>query len=71
MKTKPLEFIDLLEPATGRASSLSTYGTRKEYADKLGITGGLSHGSLVVPKTVQDADKLIQWLQDWRQSQAA
>jgi len=69
MKTAPLDFIDLLEPATGRKSSLSIYGQRKEYADKIGITGGLSHGSLIVPASVHDADKLIAWLQDWKSSQ--
>jgi hypothetical protein len=69
MKTAPLDFIDLLEPATGRQSGLSIYGKRKEHADKIGITGGLSHGSLVVPASVHDADKLIAWLQDWKGSQ--
>ncbi len=71
MKTKDLQFIDLIEPSTGRTSALSLYGRRNEYANKLGITGGLEHGSHVTPKTVHDADKLIQWLQDWKQSQTA
>lgn len=71
MKTKPLDFIDLVEPKTGRTSSLSIYGQRKEYADKLGITGGLSHGALVEPNTVHDADKLIEWLKDWKASKSA
>lgn len=69
MKTLPLQFIDLLEPATGRTSSLSVYGARKEYSDKLGITGGLSHGSQVVPNSKEDAEKLIAWLTDWKTSQ--
>lgn len=66
MKEAELQWIDLIEPKTGRASALSIYGRRKDHADFLGITGGLTHGSLIEPKTVHDADKLIAWLKDWK-----
>jgi len=66
--SQPLDFIDLVEPSTGRTSSLAIYGKRKD-SDKLRITGGLEHGDKMIPKTVQDADKLINWLLEWKKTQ--
>ena len=68
MPDKPLDFIDLRETSTGRTSSLSIYGKQKD-SDKLRITGGLMHRDKIVPNTVQDADKLILWLQEWKKTQ--
>lgn len=67
MKTKPLDFISLFEPKSGRTSSLGSYGNHHENC--LCITGGLSHGAMVEPNSVHDADKLIAWLQDWKKDQ--
>ena len=64
---KALDWINLIEPKTGRVSAFSIHGSRAEYAGSLGITGELTHGSHIEPKTVHDADKLITWLKEWKE----
>jgi hypothetical protein len=64
--SRPLDFISLRDPLTNRTTSLVIYGRRPDQNQLLGISGGLSHGSLVEPNSHQDADKLIYWLQDWK-----
>jgi hypothetical protein len=58
-----LKWIDLMD-TKGRASSL-------EISDQatIRITGGLEHNSRIFPKTVQDANHLIAWLEVWRTQQ--
>lgn len=65
---KPLDFIDVKEPETGRVSSLQIGGTARDN-DKIFILGGLTHGSVIEPKSPADADKLIAWLKNWKKNQ--
>jgi len=64
MTNKPLTFIDLLDE-TGRTSSLAVYGRRADKAEKLTSVGGLNHNLAFEPKSVNDAKKLINWLNEW------
>jgi len=63
----PLQFIELREPEAGRVSSLSYGGNRDD--GMLRVIGGLNHNAGIVPKTTADADKLIAWLQRWKEQQ--
>ena len=63
--TKPIDFITIREPKTGRASSLGIYGRRSDSAC-LRVIGNLEHNAAIVPDSVADADKLIAWLNDWK-----
>jgi hypothetical protein len=58
-----LKWIDLMD-TSGRASSLEI----SEHAT-IRVTGGLEHNSKIFPKTVQDANNLIAWLERWRNQQ--
>lgn len=53
---------------TGRVSTLGVYGKRKE-KQTISVIGGLSHYDEIAPKTIADANKLIQWLQEWKDEQ--
>lgn len=61
---KELAFIDLIEPKTGRVSSLTIYGKRDD--GTMRVTGGLEHMAGIAPRSNEDADKLIAWLEDWK-----
>lgn len=63
---KPLDFITLREPKTGRVSSISIYGRRD--SGTLTITGNLEHGAQIVPDSIGDANKLIAWLNQWKET---
>jgi len=65
--SKPLQFITLREPATGRACSLSFAGRLDN--GTLCIVGGLAHNGEIVPDSIADADKLIAWLQEWKHNE--
>jgi hypothetical protein len=67
---KPLSFIDLVDE-TGRTSSLGIYGKKQAAKNKLTICviGNLPHCTEFTPKTIGDADRLIEWLNDWKESQ--
>jgi hypothetical protein len=61
--TKPLDFINIREPKTGRTSSLKIHGRRDNGI--LSVVGGLEHNTDFVPNTMEDANKLIAWLEEW------
>lgn len=54
---------------TGRNSSLGLYDRRAP--DEITIVGGLSHGVRITPATEEDADRLIQWLIEWKSKHGA
>lgn len=54
--TKPLIWIDLVTPKTGRTSSLQVDG------EVLRVTGNLPHNTSITLKSQQDADRLRAWL---------
>ncbi len=60
-----MEFIEIFGPEKNRTSSLGIYG--KIFPNLIEVVGNLEHGSLIEPKTVQDASKLIEWLEGWIQ----
>lgn len=62
---KHLQFIDIIEPGTGRASALAINGARSNRA-LLTVTGGLEHQAAIEPRSIQDADLWIEWLQEWK-----
>lgn len=62
---KPLQFIDIVEPGTGRTSSLAINGRRSNRA-LLTVTGGLDHQAAIEPRSIQDADLWIEWLKEWK-----
>lgn len=49
---------------SGRVSSIEV-----SKPDALEIVGVLPHCSKIVPASVEDADKLVAWLSEWRTSQ--
>jgi hypothetical protein len=67
---KELMFIDLVDEY-GLPFSFSAYGKRRDIrkVNTLGCVSGLNHGTDFVPKTVNDANKLIAWLQEWKSKQ--
>ena len=65
---RPLEFITILNVKTKRTSSMSI-GGRQDDPIALTIVGNLEHSDRIVPKTTEDADRLIKWLQEWKASQ--
>lgn len=54
-----LEWIDILEPETGRTSSL---GISDKHPETLQVTGVLTHNSRITLKTADDATRLRAWL---------
>lgn len=68
MKNRPLEFITLLNVKTERTSSLGI-GGRQDDPTALTVIGNLEHNDRIVPKTPEDAERLIQWLQEWKAHQ--
>lgn len=60
-----LNWIDVIEPKTGRTSALAIGG--RDDNGLLTVTGVLPHGTQIEPKTRADADKLIEWLQAWKE----
>jgi hypothetical protein len=63
---KPLDYITVRD-TTGRASSLGIYG-RQDNPPMLQVVGNLEHCARFVPDTVADCDKLIAWLQEWKEN---
>ena len=67
--TKPvyrgLDFITVRD-TDGRASSLSIYGRHDKPVPALQIVGNLEHSARIAPDTIQDCDKLIAWLNEWK-----
>lgn len=59
-----LEFISLIDQ-TGRTSSLLA----DKKINKLVVVGGLPHCSEIIPNSIDDCDKLIKFLQEWRKTQ--
>lgn len=70
MNIKPLTFIDIIDD-TGRTSSLAIHGRRKNKNKEmmLSVVGGLPHTTDFAPKTIADANKLIAWLNEWKDQQ--
>jgi hypothetical protein len=62
-----LNWIDLVDE-TGRTSALSIGGRLNPDNKWLGVTGGLTHGLNFQPKDVANADKMIQWLENWKKN---
>jgi len=62
---KDLLFIDLIDE-TGRVSSLGVYGKKKQDDLTITVIGGLSHGLDFAPKSIDDANRLIAWLEEWK-----
>lgn len=60
---KGLQFITLRDN-TGRATSLSFGG--REDNQRLTVVGVLPHYCQVEPDSIEDADKWINWLQEWK-----
>lgn len=59
-----LEFISLIDQ-TDRTSSLLV----DKKINKLVVVGELPHRSEIVPKSLEDCDKLIAFLKEWRKTQ--
>lgn len=38
----------------------------RAYDSHLAVVGTLSHGVKIQPESIEDADKMIQWLEDWK-----
>jgi hypothetical protein len=53
-------YIDISDPLSGRVSSLCTID-----ADHMVVLGILPHGSYITPASIQDAEKLLQWMKNW------
>ena len=58
------KFISIFEPKTGRTSSLGV-NTKENCLD---VVGNLEHYSAIQPKTINDANALIKWLEDWKKN---
>ena len=58
----PCKFISIVGE-NGRVSSLEISGER------IKVVGGLYHCDNIEPQTIQDADALIEWLNDWKKRQ--
>lgn len=50
----------------GIISSTRRTSTLTAHDKHLKVVGVLKHGTMVEPKTIEDADNLIQWLKDWK-----
>lgn len=61
MKTSTLKWISIVDNYK-RTSSLEVSG------NKIIVVGGLPHGSEIQPKSKEDADNLIEWLENWKKS---
>lgn len=61
---KPLDFITVVD-TNKRQSSLGIHG--RKTTDTLRVTGILEHGAEIEPASIQDADKWIAWLQEWKE----
>jgi hypothetical protein len=70
MKDKPLQFITVRDSQTGRASSLSIHGRQDTTPPSLVVVGNLEHNAHIRPDSIADADRLIQWLNEWKAAQA-
>ena len=68
MQDKPLQFIDIVD-TKGRKSSLSIHG-RLDTPLALTVVGNLEHNARIAPVSITQADRLIEWLQEWKASQA-
>lgn len=61
-----IDFVSIVDK-TGRTSSLMV---GKHYSGlKMTVIGVLPHDSEIAPKTLEDCDKLIAFLQEWRKTQ--
>ena len=62
----PLDFINIVEP-NGRMSYFSIHGnSEKNNRNKMmSVGGGLEHGTMFVPASINDALKMITWLEKW------
>jgi hypothetical protein len=58
---KPLTFIEIIDE-NGRVSSLSIFGNRDN--KKLNVVGSLPHRAAFIPKTENDRNKLVKWLNE-------
>jgi len=65
MNDKPLQFIELVNVATGRKSSIAIHG-RLDTPPALTMVGNLEHNDRITPTTIAEADRLIKWLKDWK-----
>lgn len=61
---RPIDFITIRD-TKGRASSFSVYG--RLYSGSLTVVGNLEHNAEISPDSIADADKLIKWLNEWKQ----
>lgn len=68
MKIKPLTFISL-QHTDGQTSSLAIHGIKKNGELTMSVVGGLSHNTDFTPKSIDDCDKLIEFLKEWRKTQ--
>lgn len=39
------------------------------YPDSLQVIGAIPHCETITPKTIKDADRLIEWLQTWKKEE--
>ncbi len=52
---------------TDRASHVPPDATSLQVGPySLGVVGVLPHGAKIWPRTIRDADQLIQWLEKWK-----
>lgn len=63
---KKLDFIDMID-TKGRTSYFSTYGNIQHLNNRhtLNVGGSIPHNADIMPRTVRDAKKLIDWLNEW------
>jgi len=62
----PLDFINIVEP-NGRMCHFSVHGnqTKDNQNKMMRVSGGLEHGTMFVPASIDDAFKMITWLEKW------
>ena len=63
-QAEALNWITMVEPETGRQSSLGIYGRTDRGC--LRVVGNLEHSAEIEPATIEDCNKLIRWLTKWR-----
>lgn len=67
MKNKPISFITIKDVNSGRVSSLGIHG--RDDKNALCVIGNLEHNCQFAPTSINGADKLIKWLEEWKAAQ--